>query len=417
MTRSSGVWLAPIAWLLLARLTPGCDDVIGEAIVRSPGEISGGTGGGTGTGASAGENGGDLGSGGTTGGTDGGDGASGGTPTSGGAGIGGGSGGTGATTGGGGASTGGTGGSNTGGTVGQPPCPVQIDGFATVGDGVTGGLNGTVVKVKTPADFKTWATKSEPVVIQIDTQLTLTEQIRPKSDKTIVGIGKNAELVGGGLYILDAQNVIVQNLRISKVPASGDAITVQNSQRVWIDHCDLSSSLSDPKGTYDDLVAVTHGSDYVTVSWTHFHDHYAVALVGHSNSSDAVTEDTNHLTVTFHHNWFSDTQTNEPRVRFGKVHVFNNLYQRTSANAVISQMGAQVLAEGNVFQSVALPITTHYEDPDDGFIIERDNSFSGDSGMNQITQTGTWTPPYGYNADDASNVEFLVSACSGVGKI
>jgi pectate lyase len=186
---------------------------------------------------------------------------------------------------------------------------------------------------------------------------------------------------------------------------------------VWIDHCDLSSSLTDPKDTYDDLVAVTHGSDFVTVSWTHFHDHYAVALVGHSNSSDAVAEDTNHLTVTFHHNWFSDTQANEPRVRFGKVHIFNNLFQRTSANAVIAQMGAQLLVERNVFQTVAVPITTHYEDPDDGFVLVRDNSFSADSGANPITQTSTWEPDYSYGADLVQSVEFLVSACSGVGKI
>lgn len=391
--------------------------MVGEAIVKAPSEIGGGTSGtGGGAGTGAGEVGGEATGGDAGAGAGGGEGGAagantGGTTTSGGTNTGGG----GANAGG--AAGGGTsGGTNTGGNVGQPPCPVQLVGFGAVGDGVTGGLNGSVVKVTTTAQFKTEAMKTEPVIIQIDSQLTLTEQIRPKADKTIVGVGKNAELTGGGLYILDTHNVIVQNLKISKAVGE-DAITIQNSQRVWVDHCDLSSDLSQPKETYDDLVAVTHGSDNVTVSWTHFHDHYAVALIGHSNSADATTEDTNHLTVTFHHNWFSDTQANEPRVRFGTVHVFNNLFQRTAANAVISQMGAQVLVESNVFQSVLVPITTSYEDPLEGFVIERENTFSTDSGANQITQTGTWAPTYPYNADSAGNVEFLVSACAGVGKI
>jgi pectate lyase len=427
--RASGVWLSLVGWLLASELVSACGDVWVQAIVPAPDEITGGTGGVGGNDPNGGDAaGGEAGSGGSIGPEGGAAGAtgSGGIATVGGSsGAGGSAGSTGAaggTPGTGGTAIGGNGGGSgnagSSGSAGQPSCPLLQVGYSTVSGGTTGGPNGTGVKVSTAAELKAQLTKTDPMIVQIDSQITLTEQIRPKSDKTIIGVGKNAELTGGGLYILDVHNVIVQNLKISKA-TSEDAITIQSSQHVWVDHCDLSSDLSAPKDTYDDLVAVTHGSDYVTVSWTHFHDHDAVSLVGHSNDPMYAAEDMDHLTVTYHHNWFSNVNTNNPRVRYGKVHIFNNLFQAVAENAVISQMGAQVYVEGNVFQSVLVPITTQYQDPNEGGVAERDNSFSADSGANVITTPSSWMPSsaYSYNADSTSTVEFLVNACAGVGKL
>ena len=80
--------------------------------------------------------------------------------------------------------------------------------------------------------------------------------------------------MGIGNYINKVKNVIVRNLTIQKVLAeNGDALGIQASTNVWVDHCDLSSDLSHDKDYYDGLVDVTHASDYVTVSNTHLHDH------------------------------------------------------------------------------------------------------------------------------------------------
>lgn len=73
----------------------------------------------------------------------------------------------------------------------------------------------------------------------------------------------------------DQSNVIIRNLKISKVLAdSGDAITIQASSNVWLDHLDLSSDLDNGKDYYDGLADITHGSDYITVSNTYFHVSY-----------------------------------------------------------------------------------------------------------------------------------------------
>lgn len=45
-------------------------------------------------------------------------------------------------------------------------------------------------------------------------------------------------------------------------------------------------------------------------------------LLGHSD--DNAEQDTGHLRVTYHHNFFDGSDTRHPRVRFGNpVHVFN----------------------------------------------------------------------------------------------
>lgn len=49
-------------------------------------------------------------------------------------------------------------------------------------------------------------------------------------------------LVGVGLRVLNEANVIIRNVKIQKVLASaGDAIGIQASSQVWVDHVDLSS--------------------------------------------------------------------------------------------------------------------------------------------------------------------------------
>lgn len=63
-------------------------------------------------------------------------------------------------------------------------------------------------------------------------------------------------------------------MKISKVEADyGDAITIQKSTNVWVDHCDLSAVRGDDKDFYDGLVDLSHAADWVTISYTYFHDH------------------------------------------------------------------------------------------------------------------------------------------------
>jgi len=58
-------------------------------------------------------------------------------------------------------------------------------------------------------------------------------------------------LVGVGLRVLEESNVILRNLKVSKVLAeAGDAIAIQASSQVWVDHVDLSSDVDHDKVSF-----------------------------------------------------------------------------------------------------------------------------------------------------------------------
>jgi len=108
-------------------------------------------------------------------------------------------------------------------------------------------------------------------------------------------------LIGNGFFVWKQKNVIVGNLKILKLrAANGDAVGIQASSRVWVDHYDLGSDQAHGKNDYDGLLDFTHASDFVTIANTHFHDHFKGSLVGHSYKNGQ--EDTGHLRITFHNN-------------------------------------------------------------------------------------------------------------------
>ena len=74
---------------------------------------------------------------------------------------------------------------------------------------------------------------------------------------------------------------------------------------------------------HDGHLDITNASDLVTVSWNRFVDHDKMMLIG---SSDNAPADVGKLRVTLHHNLFQNIGQRAPRVRFGQVHVYNNLY-------------------------------------------------------------------------------------------
>ncbi|GAB3418204.1 pectate lyase family protein [Flindersiella endophytica] len=308
-------------------------------------------------------------------------------------------------------------------TAASSPAPVAVAGaaetspigFASVNalglDGTTGGIAGPTVTVTNATDLAYYAGRNTPYVIMVSGRITFDDMITVVADKSIIGVGSNAEISGGGLQMgsttRPGNNVIVRNLTFTN--ASDDSVSVTNSaHHVWIDHNDFSSG-------FDGLLDIKRASDYVTVSWNHFHNHSKTALVGHS---DTYTQDVGHLRVTYHHNFFDGTEQRHPRVRFGDpVHVFNNYYLNNGLYGIASTMNAGVLVEGNYFENVAHPSHVGYDKSGPGRLVARDNVFVN-SGLPETA--GTVTEPrtyYGYTLDNPANVPSIVRAGAGTGRL
>jgi pectate lyase len=316
-----------------------------------------------------------------------------------------------------------------------PPsdCPVAtVDGYAAVGGDVngvatpptTGGDGGETKIVRDPGDLATLLQQPDPLVIYVDGMLTAADTIKVTLDKdvrggnkTLIGVGANSGLTRAGLDLGYSDNIIVRNLKISKVYiGEGDAITLLNTHHVWIDHCDLSSDPNDSTSGYDGLVDITHGSSFITVSWTMFHDHRDTSLVGHTADAAQMTEDAA-LSVTYHHNGFYNVYSG-PRVRWGNAHVFNNRFQHVQGFGVVSASDALVRVEYNLFEDVALPLATSYGDPLSGTMTEDGDQFSSSGPVDIIRPAVTPPPlPYSWMTDRVDSAASLVNSCSGTGKL
>lgn len=285
-------------------------------------------------------------------------------------------------------------------------------GYATQNGGTTGGKGGTTTTVSTLAQFTKAATASGSYVIYVKGAISGATQVKVESDKTIVG-ASGSSLTGIGLYVKDQSNVILRNLAISKVKAAnGDAIGIQASTNVWVDHCDLSSDMSNGKDYYDGLLDITHASNYITVSNTFLHDHYKASLVGHSDSNE--DEDTGYLKVTYANNYWYNVNSRAPSVRFGTVHIYNNYYLTLGSTGINSRMGAQVRVESTTFEdcSDATAITSVDSD-EDGYVTVSDVSLGGSTNDAPAGSFKASSIPYSYTNYGSSSVKSKVYGTAG----
>ncbi|MGW0707448.1 pectate lyase family protein [Streptomyces sp. NPDC002643] len=281
------------------------------------------------------------------------------------------------------------------------------------GAGTTGGGSATPVTVSTLAAFQSAVSGNAAKVVRVNGLISLSGQVDIGSNTTVLGVGSSSGFTGGGLRIKEETNVVVRNLNISKPVAPADGITVQESTKVWIDHNSFSADREHDKDHYDGLLDVNHGSDYVTVSWNTFKDHFKGSLVGHSDNN--ASEDTGHLRVTYHHNHFGNVYSRIPSLRFGTGHFYNN-YVDGADTACHSRMGAQMLVENNVFRNTKIAVTTNRSSDVDGYANLRGNDLGG--AATEISQVGSFTsPPYGYTAESASSVVASVTSGAGAGKL
>ncbi|WP_437274520.1 hypothetical protein WME90_25050 [Sorangium sp. So ce375] len=308
-----------------------------------------------------------------------------------------------------GGSSSGAGGSSPGGA------DFRLYGYATTGDGTTGGKGGEVVSVSSLDALRREAARDGAVIIRITGKISGSDDdVDVASDKTIVGVGSSGEIEGIGLNLRRASNIIVRNLKIHHVLAktgNGDAIHMDESHNVWIDHCELwadSPAVNSDKDKYDGLIDATHESSDITISWSYLHDHWKGMLVG---SSD---KDASDRRITYHHNRFRNVNSRLPSYRGGNGHIFNNYFEDISASGVNSRVGACLRVEGNHFYKVKNPITTL--DSPAGGTHRIDNVFEETTGTQQSGQDCSWTAPYEYPLDRAAAVKALVLEHAGVGK-
>jgi pectate lyase len=203
-------------------------------------------------------------------------------------------------------------------------------------------------------------------------------QLTVPSDTTLVGVGDRARLLGVFLTVNTGTNIVIRNLHLEAPvdhfttwsPGDGtrgswnarfDALTVITGKNIWIDHCTFTDGRFPDReaplgfhgervGRHDGLLDIEDGSDFVTVSDSRFTDHDKAILIGSGDGRG--DRDRGHLKVTLIRNLFTDIVQRAPRVRFGQVHVVNNVYRGRTAPLYALGVGMEsaIFSERNVFR-------------------------------------------------------------------
>jgi pectate lyase len=322
------------------------------------------------------------------------------------------------------------------------PLPEPM-GFATIGNGITGGQGGHEVTVTNAYDLFRYATRQEPYIINVVDTIEVIRGIGNfaerngayyiASNKTIRGVGTDATILYGAFRLSGVSNVIIQNLTfdgtfdpaihdykhvltIGERGPANDAIEITNgSEYIWVTQNTF-------KRYSDECLSINNASSNVTLSWNRFDDPITgqqgmMILIG---SGDGQTHDAGRLNTTLHHNYMA-SRSRHPRTRFGKFHIFNNYYHNIPTNGygIASTMDAQILVEGNYFENVNNPWHIGYGTSEEGYLIQQENIFINTTVPGTKGQLGeeVFIPSdyYEYELDDPADVPAMVMAGVGAG--
>lgn len=232
--------------------------------------------------------------------------------------------------------------------------------------------------------------------------------------------------------------------------AYADGIAISRAQNIWIDHVTLSDGdTPDSLATdtrHDGALDIVRGSDYVTVTNSRFFKHGKLTLVGNGDSGRAWS-DQGRLHVTFSGNWWDSLGSRLPLVRFGQVHLFNNLVTGDTAtknpdlkfgSGLDARYKSQVLVQNQYYSFVLLKPAefcgkvikgsgySGFRSSGHLFISTRNDSgpwvgpaitMEGQCGLTVASGADAWVPPYSYNLLPAASTQAAVTANAGAGKL
>lgn len=281
--------------------------------------------------------------------------------------------------------------------------------------------------------------------------------VKVPSNTTLVGVGRNATVVGASLQVKNVSNVIVRNISFEDTydcfpqwdPTDGDTghwnseydnLVVYGSDHVWVDHntfsdgdrpdADQPSYFDELFQQHDGLFDIVRGADLVTVSYNVLKDHDKTMLIG--NSDGAGADDRGKLRVTLHHNLFKDVNERAPRVRFGQVDSYNNHFVSTKGSAYGYSYGigaeSQLVAEHNAFTlNSGVDKATILKKWSESSLTAGDNYVNGrktdliavhNAGVpaEHLTEGADWKPKLRTRVDHPLVVPLVVALKAGAGR-
>lgn len=251
-------------------------------------------------------------------------------------------------------------------------CEDEAHGFASLNGGTTGGKGGPIVVATTYKELVDYAAQDGPLIIRVNGTLKAEKtgfEIPISSNKTIIGVGKNSGVLGGGFAIKGTRNIILRNLQVSDTRIQADwpgktedwdGIQVDTGINIWIDHMKVrfpaALQLSEHKSNVsqfarmnDGLIDLRRDIDYVTVSSCILSEHNKALGIGWTQNVTAK--------VTINDNFFNSTSTRNPSAdNLEMCHMYNNYYRNVTSYGAYARGHTNLLLEHTYFENTFDPV-------------------------------------------------------------
>lgn len=235
--------------------------------------------------------------------------------------------------------------------------------------------------------------------------------LRVGSNKTVVGVGKNAGIKGKGFYLRDgASNIIIRNLSLTDINDGviwgGDAITIDGASDVWIDHnyfARIGRQMIVTGWGPADRVTISNNVLDGTTDYGHFCDgrsYWFMLLIAEGQ------------TITIIGNKIYNSSGRAPEVgrsqsttAYGMVHLVNNLYDNNFWMGIAASSDVVTLIEGNDFTPTDLSFYPVWRDSSSLVIAPLDTNISS---VNDSCKT-LLSRDCAVNSASNSTVDFVIN--------
>ncbi|MCX2574308.1 pectate lyase family protein [Pedobacter sandarakinus] len=288
-------------------------------------------------------------------------------------------------------------------------------GYAMVNGTTTGGQGGVETTVTTLAQLKAAMSDNVTRIVYVSGTIKGAgeDPIYAKSNKSLIG-RSGAVLEGLEFFIFGVNNLIFQNITFKNYVVNAALQIKERSHHIWVDHCDFSTDRSHGWDYWGKDITITREADYVTVSWSKFHDtNLSVLISGGIAGHEA---DAGKLHVTMHHNFWYNVSEREPSMNYGRVHMFNNYHLNNSGYSIAARAGGIVRTDNEYFSNCAMPLVSKINTDPEGYFSGVTTNIYDKSGSNAITTAiSNWVPEYSYSAylNDAASVPSIVMNGAG----
>jgi len=260
-----------------------------------------------------------------------------------------------------------------------------------------------------------------------------TSPLRVGSNKTLIGIGADSAIKGKGLMLSGGvSNIVIRNLSVTDINDgviwAGDAITIDNASRIWIDHNHIARIGRQMIVTgWGTAANVTISNNFLdgTTDYGHFCDgrHYWTMLLVGENQS-----------ITLIGNKIYNTAGRAPELgkqstasSGGTVHLVNNLYDQNYYMGIRTSDDVLSFIEGNYFTPRGLYFSPIFRDagsnnliyaPLDATVDRANIDCLANLGRNcSSNYTTTSLPDFTLNADVMPKIEASAALRTAIGSV